>query len=211
MISFSTLTAFCIAVLFLLCSPGPNMAFIMTCGMQYGMRGSVAAALGIASADIILTVLTASGVSAIITAWPPSFDLIRYAGVLYLLWLAKKALTIKPASAKNTRPGDVVIAPLRTVFMQSCLNSLLNPKALLFFMVFLPQFVDARQGTVTQQLLLLGLLLTAISTVFHATLGSFSVAIRNLLTRHQRLAQVQPYALAAVLILLALRLVMMER
>lgn len=207
MISLSTLATFSIAVLLLLCSPGPNMAFVMTCGMQYGVRGGVAAALGIGAADIILTLLTACGITAIITAWPPSFDLIRYAGALYLLWMAYKALR-NPAS--STQNADKAV-PLRTVFARSCLNSLLNPKALLFFMVFLPQFVDAQAGMVTQQLLLLGLTLTIISTVFHSLLSSFGHVIRQTLMRHAKVAKLQARILAAVLSLLALRLLLMTR
>lgn len=207
MISLTTLATFSIAVLLLLCSPGPNMAFVMTCGMQYGIRGGFAAALGIGAADIILTILTACGITAIITAWPPSFDLIRYAGAGYLLWMAYKALR-NPAPAMQT--GEKTV-PLRTVFARACLNSLLNPKALLFFMVFLPQFVDTGAGMVTQQLLELGLTLTIISTVFHTLLSSFGHAIRQALMRHARVAKLQARILAAVLSLLALRLLLMTR
>ncbi|MFZ6876227.1 LysE family translocator [Undibacterium sp. Di27W] len=207
MISLTTLTTFSIAVLLLLCSPGPNMAFVMTCGMQYGLRGSMAAALGIGAADIILTLLTACGITAIITAWPPSFDVIRYAGAVYLLWMAYKALG-NSASAIATTAQAV---SLPTVFARSCLNSLLNPKALLFFMVFLPQFVNAQADMVTQQLLLLGLTLTAISTIFHALLGSFGHVIRHALMRHAKAAKLQARILAAVLSLLALRLLLMTR
>ncbi|MFZ6734161.1 LysE family translocator [Undibacterium sp. Ji42W] len=207
MISLSTLTTFSIAVLLLLCSPGPNMAFVMTCGMQYGIRGGIAAALGIGAADILLTLLTACGITAIITAWPPSFDLIRYAGAVYLLWMAYKALR-SPASATQTADKTV---PLHTVFARACLNCLLNPKALLFFMVFLPQFVDAQAGMVTQQLVILGLTLTAISIVFHILLSSFGHVIRRALVRHAKVAKLQAHILAAVLSLLALRLLLMTR
>jgi len=207
MISLSTLATFSIAVLLLLCSPGPNMAFVMTCGMQHGVRGGVAAALGIGLADILLTILTACGITAIIIAWPPSFDLIRYAGTLYLLWMAYKALH---KSAPVTQAANRTTS-LRSVFARSCLNSLLNPKALLFFMVFLPQFVDTHAGMVTQQLLLLGVVLTIISTVFHALLGSFGHVIRQALMRHAKVARLQARLLAAVLSLLALRLLLMTR
>lgn len=205
MISLSTLATFSLAVLFLLCSPGPNMAFVMTCGVQYGVRGGVAAALGIGAADILLTVLTASGITAIITAWPPSFDLLRYAGALYLLWMAYKALH-RPAMAMQTSKQQF---SLQRVFVQSSLNSLLNPKALLFFMVFLPQFVDSQNGMVAQQLVLLGLTLTIISSLFHALLGSFGHVIRSALVRHAYAATLQARLLAVVLVMLALRLLLM--
>lgn len=186
------------------------MAFVMTCGMQYGTRGGIAAAAGIAVADIVLTILTASGITAIITAWPPSFDLIRYAGAVYLLWLAWKALRTTGSSGKSADSKQPLIS-LTTVFAQATLNSLLNPKALLFFMVFLPQFVDMHAGAAWQQLLILGLTLTFISTLFHALLGSFGHAIRHLLGQYAHAARLQARLLATVLLMLALRLILMTR
>ncbi len=166
-----------------------------------------AAAWGIAAADLLLTLLTASGVTAIVAAWPPAFDLLRYAGVLYLLHLAYQALRRRPAQAAAAAER----ISLATVFARSMLNSLLNPKALLFFMVFLPQFVDLGRGPVAQQLIVLGCVLTLISTVFHALLGWIGGAAGRLLARRPALGRMQPYALATLMLLLALRLVLMQR
>lgn len=207
MIETSTLLIFAGAVMALLLSPGPNMAFVMAHGMTYGLGGGAAAALGIGLADLILTVLTATGVTAVVTAWPPSFDLIRYAGAAYLLWMAYKAMR---------RPGELgqvaaSQATLRSVFVRAMLNSLLNPKALLFFMVFLPQFADPGKGPVGQQLVMLGCVLTAISTVFHTLLGAVGGAVRRFLARHSRASKLQSRGLAALLVLLAVRLAVMSR
>ncbi|KJK24297.1 lysine transporter LysE [Burkholderiaceae bacterium 16] len=207
MIELATLSVFAAAVMVLLLSPGPNMAFVMAHGITCGPGGGTAAALGIAAADLVLTVLTASGVTAVIAAWPPAFDLIRYAGALYLLWMACKALRrpLSPLSAVAQQ------ASLRSVFFRSTLNSLLNPKALLFFMVFLPQFVDPAKGNVARQLVVLGCVLTLISTVFHALLGAAGGSARRFLSRNPRAAIFQKYGLAVVLALLALRLIAMPR
>lgn len=129
MIDLATLAVFSGAVLLLLLSPGPNMAFVISHGVTHGWRGGVASALGIGVADLLLTLLTATGVTALVASWPPSFDLIRYAGVVYLLWLAFK--TVQKRSGLDT--ADVSRIPLGRVFWQAMLNSLLNPKALLFF------------------------------------------------------------------------------
>jgi threonine/homoserine/homoserine lactone efflux protein len=207
MIETSALLVFAAAVMALLLSPGPNMAFVMAHGMTYGLRGGAAAALGIGLADLILTMLTATGVTAVVTAWPPSFDLIRYAGAAYLLWMAYKAMR---------RPGELgqvaaSRATLRSVFVRAMLNSLLNPKALLFFMVFLPQFADPGKGPVGQQLVMLGCVLTAISTVFHTLLGAVGGSVRRFLARHSGAAKLQSRGLAALLVLLAVRLAVMSR
>lgn len=207
MIDLATLLIFVGAVLLLLLSPGPNMAFVISQGVSYGWRGGLASGLGIGLADLLLTVLTATGITAIIGQWPPAFDLIRYAGVLYLLWLAFKALhsPFTGIARAQTR------VPLNTVLLRAMLNSLLNPKALLFFMVFLPQFVRPGHGAIALQLLVLGAVLTLVSTVFHTVLGLFGGALSRFLSTHGAYARVQSISLAVVLVLLAIRLAMMER
>ncbi|MCQ3030454.1 LysE family translocator [Pseudomonas syringae] len=207
MIDLQTLSLFCGAVMLLLITPGPNMAFVMSHGFTYGWRGGLAVSLGIGAADIVLTILTATGVTGLVAAWPPSFDIIRYVGAVYLLWMAWKAL-------QGGKPGKNVIdnkVSLRTVFVRSMLNSLLNPKALLFFIVFLPQFVTPSNGMIAQQLIVLGLVLTVIAFVFHAVLGAFGSTINRWFAGKERLGKLQHRVLAAVLTLMAVRLMVMSR
>ena len=207
MVEPSTLLLFAGAVLLLLMSPGPNMAFVIAHGARYGWRGGVAAAFGIGAADLVLTAFTAAGLTAVIAQWPPSFDLIRVAGAVYLLWMAYQAIRT-PA----TLPEHLAIqASLGSVFVRAMLNSLLNPKALLFFMVFLPQFVDSGTSLVTQQLVILGGVLTLMAVAFHAVLGMLGGAIRGLVSRRVGAARWQSRAMATVLVLLAVRLALTSR
>ncbi|MBK5542624.1 LysE family translocator [Pseudomonas sp. TH05] len=205
MMDLATLSIFVGTVLLLLLSPGPNMAFVLSHGLAYGWRGGVACGLGIGAADVLLTLLTATGVTALVAGWPPAFDLIRYAGVAYLLWLAYQA--VQARGPKHLRQAPRV--PLPTVWVRALLNSLLNPKALLFFMVFLPQFVRPGSGPIALQLLVLGLVLTLVSVVFHTLLGVFGSALSHGLGARPGLARIQPWLLAAVLLLLAARLALM--
>lgn len=167
MVAPRTLLLFSAAVLTLMVSPGPNLAFTLTCGLSHGARGGLAAALGIFLSDLLLTALTTLGVTAAILAWPPSFDLLRWLGALYLVGLAVQAVRRRgPASiAEKNR------ATLAQILRMALLNSLLNPKALLFFLVFLPQFVSPGQGSVQLQLATLGITLSLIALAFHAGLG----------------------------------------
>ncbi|AOJ11729.1 LysE family translocator [Burkholderia mayonis] len=202
MIQTSTLSVFIAAVMALLMSPGPNMAFVIAHGAAYGLRGGIAAALGIGAADLVLTALTAAGVAAAVAAWPPSFDLIRYAGAAYLLWMAYKAVR-HPGSL-----GEVAATErsLWSVGMRAMLNSLSNPKALLFFIVFLPQFVGRHGASVAGQLVTLGCVLTAISVTFHSLLGAAGHAVRGFVGHRTASA-----GLAALFVLLAVRLATMSR
>ena len=207
MLAPSTLVLFAGAVLLLMMSPGPNMAFVMAHGASFGWRGGIAAALGIGAADLVLTALTAAGLTAVIAQWPPSFDLIRVAGAAYLLWMAYKAIRTPPVLPTSS----TLHVSLISVFVRAMLNSLLNPKALLFFMVFLPQFVERGTSQVTQQLVMLGLALTLIAIVFHSALGLLGGVISGLASRHLRFARWQSRGMAIVLAVLAVRLTLTSR
>ncbi|WP_454738091.1 LysE family translocator [Cupriavidus necator] len=207
MTDLATLSVFAVAVMFLLMSPGPNMMFVVTHGVTYGWSGGVASALGIGAADLVLTILTATGIAAVIGNMPAAFDVIRYCGAAYLLWMAYKCLQA-PAAAGGAIASQ---ATLKAVFARAMLNSLLNPKALLFFVVFLPQFVVPGHGPVARQLLILGSVLTAIAIVFHAALGVGSGAVRRFLDGNPKFARLQSLGLATVLVVLALRLIVMAR
>ncbi len=207
MIDVATLAIFSGAVVLLLLSPGPNMAFVISHGVTHGWRGAMASALGICVADLLLTVLTASGVTALVASWPPSFDVIRYAGVIYLLWLVFKTLQKNP----GLDMAHINRVALGQVCWQAMLNSLLNPKALLFFLVFLPQFVRPEAGPIAMQLMVLGGVLTVIAGVFHALLGCFGGALSRFFARRSNSAWLQKWGLATVLMLLAVRLAVMSR
>lgn len=209
--SGSTLALFLTATLALFLSPGPNMAFVLSHAATHGARGGLAVALGIGLADVVLTVLTATGVAGLVTAWPPSFDLLRLGGAAYLLWMAWSAWH-QPGQLTLTRAAH---ASLTTVFRRSTLNSLLNPKALLFFWVFLPQFVEASDTPVSVQLALLGGVLTLASVVFHGTLGLLSgrlaQALSSRLAHHRGWTRFPARLQAGVLVALAMRLLFVQR
>jgi threonine/homoserine/homoserine lactone efflux protein len=203
----ATLGVFLLAVLALFLSPGPNMAFVLSHGLAHGVRGGFAAALGISTADLVHTLCAATGVTALVAAWPPAFDLLRYAGAVYLLYLAWQAL--RPAT-----PHSAAAAPAPSfgaIVRSAWLSNLVNPKALLFFMLFLPQFVDASRGRVTLQLLLLGLLLSLAALLFNTALGAFAGRIGGHLSARPGAGRYQRGLLAVVMLGLALRLLFLDR
>lgn len=207
MIAESTLLLFLMTVLMLFLSPGPNMAFLLSHSAAMGPSGGYAVALGIALADVVLTVLTASGVTAMLAAWPPMFDLLRLAGAVYLGWLAWQAWRSGGMAALTQAPRR----SHRQVVRMAMLNSLLNPKALLFFMVFLPQFVEASRGDVAQQVLLLGVILSVVGLLFNIVLAHGSGVLGRKLATAPQFARWQGRVLALVLLGLALRLLLLQR
>jgi len=207
MIDLSSLAVFAAAVTMLLVIPGPNMAFVTTHALSHGWKGVFAAALGISLADLLMTAAVGAGVGALVMSWAPAFELIRWAGAAYLLWLAWVAL-------KSTAPaaqGQAPLGSMRSIFIRATLNSLLNPKALLFFMVFLPQFVNLEHGGITLQLVGLGILLALIALVFHSLLALFANLVRNRLPSGGVSRRLGSYGFAAVMAGLAARLVLLNR
>ncbi len=148
----ANLYLFVVAVVLLLIVPGPNMAFVTSHALAHGWRAGVAAALGISFSDALMTMMVSAGIGALVMSWAPAFDILRLAGAGYLLWLAWQALRTPAA----TQDSQLQSASLWKIFCRGALNSLLNPKALLFFMVFLPQFVNVKVGGVSLQLIFLG-------------------------------------------------------
>ena len=207
MIGLATLSLFLLAVLALFLSPGPNMAFVLSHGVAHGPRGGFAAALGISAADLVHTLFAATGVTALVAAWPPSFDVLRYAGALYLVWLAVQALR----SGGLRMGAQAQPAGFGRIVRMALLNNLVNPKALLFFMVFLPQFVDPARGSVPLQLVQLGAVLSMAALAFNTALGACSGQVGRWLQRRPGAARFQSGLLATVMLGLAVRLLFLDR
>ncbi|MDP9604578.1 UNVERIFIED_ORG: threonine/homoserine/homoserine lactone efflux protein [Variovorax paradoxus] len=207
MIGLATLSLFLLAVLALFLSPGPNMAFVLSHGVAHGPRGGFAAAIGISAADLVHTLFAATGVTALVAAWPPSFDVLRYAGALYLVWLAVQALR----SGGLRMDAQAQPAGFGRIVRMALLNNLVNPKALLFFMVFLPQFVDPSRGSVPLQLVQLGVVLSMAALAFNTLLGACSGQIGRWLHSRPGAARFQSSLLAAVMLGLAVRLLLLDR
>ena len=201
-----TLLLFATAVLGLMVSPGPNMAMVISHGLSHGARGGIVSAAGIFVADLVMTMLVCAGVAALVATWPPAFDVLRYVGASYLAWLAVQALR-RHARVLSHDPAN---ASLGEAFRSATLVSLLNPKALLFFLVFLPQFVDRQRGTVTLQLLL-GLTLSIIAFAFHALLGVSSGRVASAFRGRTHAVHWLDRLQAGIFLGLAIRLLFLDR
>jgi threonine/homoserine/homoserine lactone efflux protein len=136
-------------------TPGPDMLYIVARSSSEGRRAGIASALGIGAGSLIHIAALALGLSAVLAAVPLAYDLIRWAGTAYLIWLGVRAIRDARAPDQRVAPEP---APLGAVFRQGMLTNLLNPKVALFFLAFLPQFVDPARGDPVVQIVALGLL-----------------------------------------------------
>jgi leucine efflux protein len=128
--------SFVVAVIVFLMIPGPgNLALITSTG-KGGPRGGVACTFGVIAGDQVLMWLAVAGVAALLSAWPPAFHAVQWLGAAYLAWLGARMLL--------TRPGDRPVLEIKPhhYFRQALFITLLNPKAIVFYMAFFPLFVD---------------------------------------------------------------------
>lgn len=131
--------AFCAAIIVFLAIPGPgNLALITSTG-KGGIRGGLAATLGVIAGDQVLLWMAVAGVAALLAAYPAAFSAVQWLGAAYLAWLGARMLWSKPGGAPvlNMRPSHF--------FQQTLMITLLNPKAIVFYMAFFPLFVDPAQ------------------------------------------------------------------
>jgi len=158
---FATLLAYSIASVILFITPGPDMSLFLSRTIVNGRSAGMASMLGTNVGCVVHTLLAAFGVSALIAASATAFLILKVVGAAYLLWLAVDA--IRNGSSLNVRDGERKPASTVGSFMLGITVNLTNPKVVLFFITFLPQFVSASDPHVTGKLLFLGLYFIAIS------------------------------------------------
>ncbi|AXF06801.1 threonine/homoserine/homoserine lactone efflux protein [Paraburkholderia sp. GV068] len=168
-------------------APGPDNLQVLARGISQGRAAGLVAALGFATGITFHTTLAALGVAALLRSSPLAFEAIKLAGAAYLVWIGIKALRSQGLATAHERAPQ----PLMTVFRQSVLGNLLNPKVTLFFVVFLPQFVQtggAQNGaqSVTVQMLELGALFMLQTLVVFSLFGVCAGMIGGWLRRRPR-------------------------
>ena len=173
MIDTATLATFMVVVLGLFIVPGPAVLLVLTRTAQGGRPVGIATGAGIATGDLVHTLLAAVGLSALLMTSSLAFSVVKLCGAGYLLWLGVRALLEKPAAVRAEAaptPGVSAISPGRA-FWQAVPAELLNPKTALFFLAFMPQFVHAERGQALGQFLVLGLVFVAMSLVYSSALA----------------------------------------
>jgi threonine/homoserine/homoserine lactone efflux protein len=185
-----TLALFSVAAFLFAVVPGPAVFYVVTRSVSQGRLAGVASALAIQGGNVVHLVAATLGLSAVIAASATLFTAIKYLGAAYLVYLGVKALRQR---GKAIEPGSVRPQPLPRIFAQGVLVEVLNPKTALFFLAFLPQFVDPARGPVALQTAVLGLLLMAISCLSDSIYALLSGSAGNWLRGNVRLGHTQRY------------------
>lgn len=176
---WSTLAAFCIAVAGLLIIPGPAVFYMVNRTLADGRTAGLTAVAGLEVGDTIQAVLAALGVSAAVATSATLFNIVKWAGVVYLVWSGTRTMMTVPSEMAT----DDSHSTRAHIFRQGIWVNTLNPKTALFFLAVFPQFVDPNAEHATVQSLVLAVIFVVMATVFNSGWVLGASALRPLLVR----------------------------
>lgn len=198
-----------LAVVYLL--PGPDMILLLQTGARQGKAAALATAIGLAIARGCHVALAALGLATLFKAAPWTFEVVRLAGAAYLLWLGIQCLRSNLLPNLNTNGTVAAKLAWREAIQRGLLTNLLNPKALLFCSVLLPQFINPQAGPVLTQFATLGVLLVVAGLLFDSGYALIGAWLGRWLERSPSAQRMQQWLFGSLLIGFALRLTFVQQ
>jgi threonine/homoserine/homoserine lactone efflux protein len=201
----ASLALFLLAALALNISPGPDMLYVISRSLEQGRRAGIVSALGIGAGTLVHTFVAAIGLSAILLSLPIAFDFIKYAGAVYLIYLGVRMLLARSNSKASADSSALTSSHrLRSVFRQGVTTNVLNPKVALFFLAFLPQFIDRSKGAFAPQMIFLGLMFDTSGTSVNVIVATVAGHVSSSLRKRSGFTRFQKLVPASILIALGL-------
>jgi threonine/homoserine/homoserine lactone efflux protein len=176
----STIALFLLAATALAVVPGPAVAYIVTQSIDQGRRAGLVSALGVASGGLVHVAAATVGLSALIASSATTFTVVKLVGAAYLIVVGIRRILAGDSEEPEPR---VLRAPLRRIYRQGVIVNVLNPKTALFFLAFLPQFVDPQRGAVWPQVAVLGVAFVSVAVVSDIAYALVSAAIAGRIRR----------------------------
>lgn len=199
--SWSTLILFATATSIMVFTPGPNTLYVIARSIQQGRKAGIVSSLGVEMGTLIHIVAAALGLSALLVSSVLAFNLLKYLGAAYLIYLGVKTLLNREKSA-TAKP--IKAESLGRTFSQAVLVNLANPKCAVFFFAFLPQFIDAERGAAATQILYLGAVVVLLGFTSGSAYSFLASGIGNLLRGNLKFLRAQRYFAGSVYIGLGL-------
>ena len=204
----TVLLAFAAASLIVIVTPGPDMTLFVGRALRDGRGPALACVAGTLTGILVHTVLVALGISALVIASPTAFWVLKTGGALYLLWLALKA--IRGGAVFSLEGADANGRSLWANWTHGVAVNLLNPKIIIFFMTFLPQFVSAGDPYISGKLLFLGVFFAVFSVPFLITMVLAAERLAGWLRGNRRVMRAIDYVFAGVFSIFAVRILLTE-
>ena len=209
MISLQQFIIFSAAALLMAITPGPNMVYLISRSICQGRTAGVVSWLGVVLGFTVHMIFASVGLTALFMAVPLGYELLKFAGALYLLWLAWQAIrpgARSPFEAKNLAPE-----PNKKLFTMGLLTSVLNPKVAIFYLSVLPQFITPESGSVFVQSILLGITQVFIGSSVNLMVTLSASVIAGWFAKNRLWLAVQRYFMGLVLGVLAVKLLAQQR
>ncbi|AZG15790.1 LysE family translocator [Cupriavidus pauculus] len=203
-----TLLPFLGIALLLSLAPGPDNIFVLLQSAMHGTRAGLTVVLGLCTGLLVHTAVVAVGLAALLAASAVAFTILKVAGALYLVYLAWQAFRA-PVGQVGT-PGHAA-RPVRNMYLRGVVMNLTNPKVVIFFLAFLPQFVNPQQGHVAVQLMVLGFVFIVATLLVFGSIAWFSGVFGRVLMRSARVQRAVNWFAGTVFLALAGRLVLSQR
>ena len=208
MFDTSTLLTYLVASIAIILAPGPAQALVLARSISDGKISGILTGVGLNVGTIVHAIAAALGLSAILATSAVAFATVKYLGAAYLFYLGSKALRTKDYHATLTQSPS---GSWHQAFTKAVITGILNPKVALFFLAFLPQFVDPRHGSVFFQFLLLGIILAVIDMVYESVLALVAGTFSGWFTGNPGFAVWRRRVTGTVLVGLGFRLAVTER
>jgi len=203
------LVLFLAASLALIATPGQDNIYVVTRGIAQGRKAALVSAWGVCAGLVVHTTLAAVGLSALLAQSAVAFGVVKYVGAAYLIYLGVRTLLSGDGFAPSGE--DTPATGLGKVFWQGVASNVLNPKVALFFLAFLPQFVDTGAGNAATQFLIFGCAFALISLLLTSAIALFSGTLGDRLRDRPGFARILHWMTGSVLVGLGLRLAFAER
>jgi threonine/homoserine/homoserine lactone efflux protein len=209
MIPFNELVLFAGAALVMVLTPGPNMIYLISRSISQGSQAGVISLLGVVAGFLVHMFAAAIGLTALFMAVPLGYEMLKWAGAIYLLWLAWQA--VKPGARSPFQPKDLPTDSRYKLLTMGFLTSVLNPKIAIFYLAILPQFIAPQNGPVFSQSLVLGSVQIIVSFTVNLLIALSAAKIASWFSRNPTWLEIQRYFMGTVLAALAVRLMLEKR
>ncbi|NUU03067.1 LysE family translocator [Herbaspirillum robiniae] len=209
MIAPHDLLLFGLASLVMVLTPGPNMVYCVSRSICQGRMAGIISLCGVAVGFLVHMAAAAFGLTALFLAIPMAYDIVKFVGAAYLLWLAWNA--VKPGGSSPFQTRELPPDSPATLFRMGFLTNVLNPKVAVFYMSLFPQFIHPEHGSVLLQSVVLGVTQIAISFSVNSMIVFSAAGIAGFFARNQGWLRAQRYIMGSMLGALAVRLALDER
>ena len=200
---------FAFASLMLNITPGQDMLYVASRSVGQGAKAGIVSALGVCTGCLVHIAAAVFGISALLAQSSVAFNIVKWAGGLYLIYIGIQALRSRGGQFKLKKEDSEI--PLRALFRQGFVTNVLNPKVAIFFLAFLPQFIQPEQGNVPVQILLLGLWFNFSGMAVLLLVALLFGRLGNWLSQYPGFVRWQEKFTGAVLLYLGLRLAFLEK